>query len=197
MAGELSTFPGAVIDAVTGEIAPEERRERVEHYGDYGWRPCWSPPIAWSGKVPGSTQFTAVVHYDIALEPDPHRAALKVGLTGAAQARPDARKFMLYGQNNPMILALLKVIPVRQGDAIQKELGVLVPMFSTASASTVLMVKCGAYEAPHRQSTACSWLNLTNRAVAGPRCARYREDALERGTAPSFVNWRAPIKSSA
>ena len=75
VAGELKKhFPGAVIDAVTGELAPEERRERVEHMGEAD---------AASGRVLVATDclseginlqhlFTAVVHYDMAWNPTRH-----------------------------------------------------------------------------------------------------------------------------
>lgn len=149
VAGELKKhFPGAVIDAVTGELAPEERRERVEHMGEAD---------AASGRVLVATDclseginlqhlFTAVVHYDMAWNPTRHEQR-EGRVDRYGQRAPEVRCTMLYGQDNPVDGFVLKVI-LRKGDAIQKELGVLVPMPEDRQRINQAMVKAALMKRP-------------------------------------------------
>jgi superfamily II DNA/RNA helicase len=70
--------------------------------------------------------FTAVVHYDLAWNPTRHEQR-EGRVDRFGQQAPEVRCTMLYGQDNPVDGFVLNVI-LRKGEAIQKELGVLVPM---------------------------------------------------------------------
>jgi superfamily II DNA/RNA helicase len=70
--------------------------------------------------------FTAVVHYDLAWNPTRHEQR-EGRVDRYGQRAPEVRCTMLYGQDNPVDGFVLNVI-LRKGEAIQKELGVLVPM---------------------------------------------------------------------
>ena len=129
VAAELKKhLPKAFIEAITGELAPEERRERIDRMADED---------ASGGRVLVATDclseginlqhlFTAVVHYDLAWNPTRHEQR-EGRVDRYGQRAPEVRCTMLYGQDNPVDGFVLNVI-LRKGDAIQKELGVLVPM---------------------------------------------------------------------
>jgi hypothetical protein len=149
VAGELKKhFPDAVIEAVTGELVPEERRERVELMGEAD---------AAGGRVLVATDclseginlqhlFTAVVHYDLAWNPTRHEQR-EGRVDRYGQRAPEVRCTMLYGQNNPVDGFVLKVI-LRKGDAIQKELGVLVPMPEDHQRINQALVKAALMKRP-------------------------------------------------
>lgn len=146
VAAELKKhFPKTVIEAVTGELAPEERRERVDRMGEGE-----SESDATAGRVLVATDclseginlqhlFTAVVHYDLAWNPTRHEQR-EGRVDRYGQRAPEVRCTMLYGQDNPVDGFVLKVI-LRKGDAIQKELGVLVPMPEDRQRMNQAMVK--------------------------------------------------------
>ena len=131
VAAELKKhFPKVLVDVVTGELSPEERRDRIESMGEAGEA---SP----AGRILVATDclseginlqhlFTAVVHYDLAWNPTRHEQR-EGRVDRFGQQAPEVRCTMLYGQDNPVDGFVLNVI-LRKGEAIQKELGVLVPM---------------------------------------------------------------------
>ncbi|PIQ50805.1 MAG: helicase SNF2 [Comamonadaceae bacterium CG12_big_fil_rev_8_21_14_0_65_59_15] len=122
-------FPKVMVDVVTGELSPEERRSKIEDMEDGA--------DANSGRILVATDclseginlqhlFTAVVHYDLAWNPTRHEQR-EGRVDRFGQQAPEVRCTMLYGQDNPVDGFVLNVI-LRKGEAIQKELGVLVPM---------------------------------------------------------------------
>lgn len=130
VAAELKKhFPKVLVDVVTGELSPEERRSKIEDMEDGA--------DANSGRILVATDclseginlqhlFTAVVHYDLAWNPTRHEQR-EGRVDRFGQQAPEVRCTMLYGQDNPVDGFVLNVI-LRKGEAIQKELGVLVPM---------------------------------------------------------------------
>jgi len=122
-------FPKVLVDVVTGQLSPEERRSKIEDMEDGA--------DANSGRILVATDclseginlqhlFTAVVHYDLAWNPTRHEQR-EGRVDRFGQQAPEVRCTMLYGQDNPVDGFVLNVI-LRKGEAIQKELGVLVPM---------------------------------------------------------------------
>ena len=70
--------------------------------------------------------FDAVVHYDLTWNPTRHEQ--REGRADRfGQASPTVRALMLYGENNPVDGAVLRVI-LRKAEKIRKELGVSVPL---------------------------------------------------------------------
>jgi len=118
-------FPHATIDAITGEFTPEERRERVEDMGEAESRILVATDCLSEG-INLQHLFTAVVHYDLAWNPTRHEQR-EGRVDRFGQQAPEVRCTMLYGQDNPIDGFVLKVI-LRKGEAIQKELGVMVPL---------------------------------------------------------------------
>jgi len=120
-----ATFPKATVDAVTGELTPEERRERVEDMEDAGQRILVATDCLSEG-INLQHLFTAVVHYDLAWNPTRHEQR-EGRVDRFGQQADEVRCTMLYGQDNPVDGFVLNVI-LRKGETIQKELGVLVPL---------------------------------------------------------------------
>lgn len=120
-----AAFPKAAIEAVTGELTPEERRERVEDMIDAAQRILVATDCLSEG-INLQHLFTAVVHYDLAWNPTRHEQR-EGRVDRFGQQADEVRCTMLYGQDNPVDGFVLNVI-LRKGEAIQKELGVLVPM---------------------------------------------------------------------
>ncbi len=118
-------FPDVMVESVTGEYTPEERRERVESLDDAEQRILVATDCLSEG-VNLQHLFTAVVHYDLAWNPTRHEQR-EGRVDRFGQQADEVRCTMLYGQDNPVDGFVLNVI-LRKGEAIQKELGVLVPM---------------------------------------------------------------------
>lgn len=122
-------FPKATIEAVTGELTPEERRERVDSMVDDEAAPGQRILVATDCLSEGINLqhlFTSVIHYDLAWNPTRHEQR-EGRVDRYGQRAAEVRCTMLYGQDNPVDGFVLNVI-LRKGEAIQKELGVLVPM---------------------------------------------------------------------
>ncbi|MEV1452666.1 helicase-related protein [Pseudomonas aeruginosa] len=120
-----AAFPKATVDAVTGELTPEERRERVDDMEDTEQRILVATDCLSEG-INLQHLFTAVVHYDLAWNPTRHEQR-EGRVDRFGQQADEVRCTMLYGQDNPVDGFVLNVI-IKKGEAIQKELGVLVPM---------------------------------------------------------------------
>ena len=118
-------FPKAIIESITGEYTPEERRERVEAMEEGETRILVATDCLSEG-INLQHLFTAVVHYDLAWNPTRHEQR-EGRVDRFGQQAGEVRCTMLYGQDNPVDGFVLNVI-LRKGEAIQKELGVLVPM---------------------------------------------------------------------
>ena len=130
VAAELKNyFPKLLVEVVTGEISPEERRSKIEGMeedADARGRRILVATDCLSEGINLQHLFTAVVHYDLAWNPTRHEQR-EGRVDRFGQQAPEVRCTMLYGQDNPVDGFVLNVI-LRKGEAIQKELGVLVPM---------------------------------------------------------------------
>ena len=140
-------FPQATIEAITGEFTPEERRERVEDMGEADSRILVATDCLSEG-INLQHLFTAVVHYDLAWNPTRHEQR-EGRVDRFGQQAPEVRCTMLYGQDNPIDGFVLKVI-LRKGEAIQKELGVMVPLPEDDARINQALVKAALMRREHR-----------------------------------------------
>ncbi len=177
-------FPQATIESVTGELTPEERRQRVEEMEDGEQRILIATDCLSEG-INLQHLFTAVVHYDLAWNPTRHEQR-EGRVDRFGQQASEVRCTMLYGEDNPVDGFVLDVI-LRKGEAIQKELGVLVPLpedearINQALVKAALMWRGGAAESaqlPFDFSEA--------QQLLAPVEARWR-DALEKAKANRTV----------
>lgn len=118
-------LPQVLVEAVTGEFTPEERRRRIEEMEESERRILVATDCLSEG-INLQHLFTAVVHYDLAWNPTRHEQR-EGRVDRFGQQAPEVRCTMLYGEDNPVDGFVLNVI-LRKGEAIQKELGVLVPL---------------------------------------------------------------------
>jgi len=144
-------FSGVSVEAVTGEFTPEERRERVEDMGDADSRILVATDCLSEG-INLQHLFTAVVHYDLAWNPTRHEQR-EGRVDRFGQQAPEVRCTMLYGQDNPIDGFVLQVI-LRKGEAIQKELGVMVPLPEDDARISQALVKAALMRREHRAQAA-------------------------------------------
>ncbi len=186
-------FKQATVLSVTGELSPEERRERVEDMEDAETRILVATDCLSEG-INLQHLFTAVVHYDLAWNPTRHEQR-EGRVDRFGQQAPEVRCTMLYGQDNPVDGFVLNVI-LRKGEAIQKELGVLVPMPEDKTRINQAMVKAALMKrvnvATQRQQT----LDLDfaeAEAILAPLQTQWT-DALEKAKANRTVFAQRAIK---
>ena len=118
----------AQVTVVTGELTSDQREEKVEALGELDVKvtPVLVATDCLSEGVNLQDCFDAVVHYDLTWNPTRHEQ--REGRADRfGQASPVVRALMLYGENNPVDGAVLRVI-LRKAEKIRKELGVAVPL---------------------------------------------------------------------
>jgi superfamily II DNA or RNA helicase len=117
-----------VVEVITGELPTEVRRARIEALGQAAeaLTPVLVATDCLSEGINLQALFSAVVHYDLSWNPTRHEQREgRVDRFGQPEKR--VRALMLYGANNPVDGAVLKVI-VRKAERIRRELGVSVPV---------------------------------------------------------------------
>ncbi len=116
------------VAAITGELTSDQREEQVEELGAVGEDlvPILVATDCLSEGVNLQRHFNAVVHYDLTWNPTRHEQ--REGRADRfGQASPTVRTLMLYGEDNPVDGAVLRVI-LRKAEKIRTELGVAVPL---------------------------------------------------------------------
>lgn len=114
------------VDAVTGELPPEERVRRVEALGDAEGGHVLVATDCLSEGINLQDYFDAVVHYDLSWNPTRHEQR-EGRVDRYGQKSKKVRATLMYGENNPVDGAVLQVI-LRKAESIRKELGVPVPI---------------------------------------------------------------------
>ena len=118
----------AHVTVITGELTSDQRMERVEAFGELEEKvtPVLVATDCLSEGVNLQNHFNAVVHYDLTWNPTRHEQ--REGRADRfGQASRTVRALMLYGENNPIDGAVLRVI-LRKAEKIRRELGVSVPL---------------------------------------------------------------------
>lgn len=113
---------------ITGEISSIQRQERVEELSELesGVVPVLVATDCLSEGINLQSHFNAVVHYDLTWNPTRHEQ--REGRADRfGQRSTTVRALMLYGEDNPVDGAVLRVI-LRKAEKIRKELGVSVPL---------------------------------------------------------------------
>ena len=118
----------AHVIVVTGELTSDQREERVEALRelDEDVTLVLVATDCLSEGVNLQEFFNAVVHYDLTWNPTRHEQ--REGRADRfGQSSEIVRTLMLYGENNPVDGAVLRVI-LRKAEKIRKELGMAVPL---------------------------------------------------------------------
>ena len=196
-------FRQATVAAITGELTPGEREEQVAALADEA-QPILVATDCLSEGINLQDGFTAVVHYDLSWNPTRHEQREGRVDRFGQQAR-EVRTLMLYGEDNPVDGAVLKVI-LRKAETIRKELGVMVPMpddeahITQALMNAVLLhrrdgadaqlaLEFGAGEQDVEQALDTAWRN------ASERIARNTSIFAQRRLKPEDVlpDWRRTL----
>jgi hypothetical protein len=131
-------FKTATVDAVTGELTPEEREVRVSGLAEAD-QPILVATDCLSEGVNLQHGYTAVIHYDLAWNPTRHEQR-EGRVDRYGQKAKEVRCTMLYGQDNPVDGFILNVI-LRKAESIRRELGVLVPLPQDEARMNHAMIK--------------------------------------------------------
>lgn len=100
--------PPVTVEAVTGMLPPEVRRQRVELLGEAPKRVLVATDCLSEG-IDLQHHFDAVIHYDLSWNPTRHEQR-DGRVDRYAQPSPEVRSILVYGQDNPVDGAVLKVI---------------------------------------------------------------------------------------
>ena len=127
------------VAAVTGEMPPEERKERVSEIGATEGARVLVATDCLSEGINLQEHFNAVVHYDLSWNPTRHEQR-EGRVDRFGQPSPTVRATLLYGVNNPVDGAVLQVI-LRKAARIREELGVPVPVPDEGHSLTQALLK--------------------------------------------------------
>ena len=130
---------GTTVDAVTGEMPPEDREERVAEIGTGEGARVLVATDCLSEGINLQEHFDAVVHYDLSWNPTRHEQR-EGRVDRFGQPSPTVRATLLYGADNPVDGAVLRVI-LRKAAAIREELGVPVPVPDEGHSLTQALLK--------------------------------------------------------
>ena len=130
---------GIAVGAVTGEMPPEEREERVAQIGAAEGARVLVATDCLSEGINLQEHFDAVVHYDLSWNPTRHEQR-EGRVDRFGQPSRTVRATLLYGVNNPVDGAVLQVI-LRKAARIREELGVAVPVPDEGHSLTQALLK--------------------------------------------------------
>lgn len=186
-------FKSATVEAVTGELTPEERDLRVTELAE-AEQPILVATDCLSEGINLQHGFTAVVHYDLAWNPTRHEQR-EGRVDRFGQKAKEVRCTMLYGQDNPIDGFVLNVI-LKKAERIRKELGVLVPLPQDTDRINHAMIKAALLKR-NRVSQNATQLDLgledTFAAELKPLTTAW-EDAMENAKANRTVFAQRRIK---
>lgn len=111
---------------ITGQFTPSEREERIIGLSQSDKPPLLVATDCLSEGVNLQELFTAVIHYDLTWNPTRHEQR-EGRVDRFGQKAATVKTLMLYGEDNPVDGAVLKVI-LRKAEDIRKTLGVSIPM---------------------------------------------------------------------
>ncbi len=138
--GELLrvSFPKAKVEVVTGTLAPDERRARVDALEPYENRILVATDCLSEG-INLQTLFDTVVHYDLSWNPTRHQQR-EGRVDRFGQQAEVVRAIMMYGANSAIDGAVLDVI-IRKAEEIEKATGISVPMPEDQASITAALMQ--------------------------------------------------------
>ena len=121
------------VDIITGELTPDQRKERIEALGSAkddnesdASLPLLVATDCLSEGINLQSLFDAAIHYDLAWNPTRHEQR-EGRVDRFGQQAKTVRTLMLYGENNTVDWAVMRVI-LRKARMIREELGISVPL---------------------------------------------------------------------
>ena len=118
-------FPNVRVEAVTGLLTPDERRERVADMAEAKQRILVATDCLSEG-INLQKLFDTVVHYDLSWHPTRHQQR-EGRVDRFGQPAPEVRSVLMFSPDSAIDGAVLDVI-LRKAEAIRKATGVTVPL---------------------------------------------------------------------
>jgi superfamily II DNA or RNA helicase len=118
-------FPKLDVQAVTGNLTPDDRSERVLSMGDSAQRILVATDCLSEG-INLQQHFDAVIHYDLSWNPTRHQQR-EGRVDRFGQPAPQVHSVLMYSPDSAIDGAVLEVI-LNKARAIQKATGVTVPL---------------------------------------------------------------------
>lgn len=144
------TFDDIPVEVITGELAADERKQKIEDLED-SERCILVATDCLSEGINLQTVFDAVIHYDLSWNPTRHEQR-EGRVDRYGQSSPVVRATLMYGENNPVDGAVLQVI-LRKAESIRKELGVPVPLPDDNHKLTQALMKAVLLRGGRKQMT--------------------------------------------
>lgn len=124
-------FPNVLIEAVTGDQPPDERRAQIDRMGSLGEDGTTPQRLlvatdCLSEGINLQSLFDTVVHYDLSWNPTRHQQR-EGRVDRFGQKAPLVRSALMYSPDSAIDGAVLEVI-LRKADAIRDRLGVSIPL---------------------------------------------------------------------
>jgi superfamily II DNA or RNA helicase len=118
-------FAGLHVEAVTGDIGDDERKEKIDELSTSARRILVATDCLSEG-IDLQEHFDAVVHYDLPW--NPNRLEQREGRVDRfGQPKRKVRTVLLYGTNNQVDQVVLEVL-IRKATTIRESLGIAVPV---------------------------------------------------------------------
>jgi superfamily II DNA/RNA helicase len=118
-------FPKIEVQAITSELADEQRREKIDLMREHPKRILVATDCLSEG-INLQAHFTAVLHYDLPW--NPNRLEQREGRVDRfGQSAPEVKAYLLYGQDNPIDLKVLEILIKKVRD-IQRSTGVSISL---------------------------------------------------------------------
>ncbi len=114
-----------VVEAITGNLPPEERERRIEELSKHDKRVVVCTDCLSEG-INLQHVFDAVMHYDLSWNPTRHEQR-EGRVDRYGQPRDEVRSLTFFGQDNPVDGVVLQAL-LRKHSAIRKTLGITVPV---------------------------------------------------------------------
>jgi len=118
-------FPSVCVEAVTGLLTPDERRDRVADMAEAEQRILVATDCLSEG-INLQKLFDTVVHYDLSWNPTRHQQR-EGRVDRFGQPAPEVRSVLMFSPDSAIDGAVLDVI-LRKAEAIRKATGVTVPL---------------------------------------------------------------------
>lgn len=131
-----------MIDCVTGEQVPEERRQKVDALKEAPQRVLVATDCLSEG-INLQQHFNSVVHYDLSWNPTRHEQR-EGRVDRFGQKASQVKCLMIYGSNNPIDGFILDVI-IKKSTNIKNNLGILVPIPENQLAINKAIVKADLF----------------------------------------------------
>ena len=196
--GLRKKFPKLRIEAVTGDLAPAERRARVESMEEADQRLLVATDCLSEG-INLQSLFDTVIHYDLSWNPTRHQQR-EGRVDRFGQPAKLVRSVLLYSPDSAIDGAVLEVI-LRKAEAIRKATGVTVPLPDERGAVTgalmqaVMLRKHGGRQLSFDLQPAAVEMETRWRdAEEGERRsrARFAQNVIKpEEVAPEWQRWRA------